>query len=460
MFAAGWGSGGRDRFDTGAPLYRYLAALAQLRREHRLFSRGLPAMLKADGAGPGALAWRTAHEGQAALVVLNTADRDTLLDDLDTGLPAGTVLQPLFSLDGDPGEALVVGAGGRVTRALAARGGWVWRVSDERRASPGAGLTVRLDPLPQGLPGPLFTVAGDFSLSGLIALAPGAQGAAVNISASPAQRLKLVIDGDLSNARDIAPGPDGRWQAQIDTSTMVDPTVRHRAVVWAPGVPAVGVDFRVERAWTLRVDLEDPPGDDRGPRGGPGAYRYPTDPSFGPHRQMDLRRVRVSTAGGALRLELTTHDITTVWNPQNGFDHVAFTVFIELPGQAGGSELMPLQKGRLPEGMRWHRRLRVHGWTNALFSAEGASAAVEGTPVGPAASIAVDRAARTVSLTLPAASLGRLPVLDGARVYVTTWDYDGGYRALAREPAPFVMGGGDPERDPLVMDDTPVIELR
>jgi hypothetical protein len=393
-------------------------------------------------------------------VVLNTADRTTLLDDLDTGLPQGTVLQPLFSLDGDPGEALIVGAGGRVTRALAARGGWVWRVSDERRASPGAGLTVRLDPLPQGLPGPLFTVAGDFSLSGLIALAPGAQGAAADISASPAQRLKLVIDGDLSNARDIAPGPDGRWQAQVDTSTMVDPTVRHRAVVWAPGVPAVGVDFRVERAWTLRVDLEDPPGDDRGPRGGPGAYRYPTDPSFGPHRQMDLRRVRVSTAGGALRLELTTHDITTVWNPQNGFDHVAFTVFIELPGQAGGSELMPLQKGRLPEGMRWHRRLRVHGWTNALFSAEGASAAVEGTPVGPAASIAVDRAARTVSLTLPAASLGRLPVLDGARVYVTTWDYDGGYRALAREPAPFVMGGGDPERDPLVMDDTPVIELR
>ena len=460
MFAAGWGSGGRDRFDTGAPLYRYLATLAQLRREHRLFSRGVPAVLKADGAGPGALAWRTAHEGQAALVVLNTADRDTLLDDLDTGLPAGTVLQPLFSLDGGPGESLVVGAGGRVTRALAARGGWVWRVSDERRASPGAGLTVRLDPLPQGLPGSLSTVAGDFSLSGLIATAPGAQGAAADIDSSPAQRLKLVVDGDLSNARDIAPGPDGRWQAQVDTSTMVDPTVRHRAVVWAPGVPAVGVDFRVERAWTLRVDQEDPPGDDRGPGGGPGTYRYPADPSFGPHRQMDLRRVRVSTAGGALRLELTMHDITTVWNPQNGFDHVAFTVFIELPGQAGGSELMPLQKGRLPEGMRWHRRLRVHGWTNALFSPEGASAAVEGTPVGPAASIAVDRTARTVSLTLPAASLGRLSALDGARIYVTTWDYDGGYRALAREPAPFVMGGGDPERDPLVMDDTPVIVLK
>ena len=464
MFAAGWGSGGRDRFDTGAPLYRYIAALAQLRREHRLFSRGAPTVLKAQAAGPGVLAWRTAHEGQAALVMFNTADRDTLLDDLDTGLPAGTVLQPLFSLGGGPGAPLVVGAGGKVTQALSARGGWVWRITQERRSSLDANVTVRLDSLPQGLPGELSTVAGDFVVSGQIAMALSAQGAAAGPNTGPShgsvKRLKLVLDGDLSSARDITPGPDGRWQAQVDTSTMVDPAVRHRAVVWAPEVPAVGVDFRVERAWTLRADLEDPAGDDQGPRGGPGTYRYPTDPSWGALRQMDLRGVRVSTAGGALRLDLTMHDITTVWNPQNGFDHVAFTVFIELPGQAGGSELMPLQKGLLPEGMRWHRRLRVHGWTNALFSAEGASATAEGTPVGPAANIAVDRAARTVSLTLPAASFGRLASLDGARVYVTTWDYDGGYRALAREPAPFVMGGGDPERDPLVMDDTPVIVLK
>jgi hypothetical protein len=283
---------------------------------------------------------------------------------------------------------------------------------------------------------------------------------AATFSPSARPRLQLVIDGDLAGARDIAPEPDGRWQVEVDTSTMVDPAMRHRAVVWTPGAPAVGVDFRVERAWALREDLEDPAGDDHGPRGGPGTYRYPTDPSWGANRQMDLRRVRVSTAGGALRLDLTMHALTTVWNPQHGFDHVAFTLFIELPGQPGGSALMPLQQGRLPEGMRWHRRLRVHGWTNALFSAEGASANAEGNPIGPAASIAVGRATRTVSLTLPAASLGRLKTLDGARLYVTTWDYDGGYRALARDPAPFTMGGGDPERDPLVMDDTPVIVLK
>src|SRR5690606_31116284 len=32
MFAAGWGSGGRDRFDTDAPLYRYLQGATALRR--------------------------------------------------------------------------------------------------------------------------------------------------------------------------------------------------------------------------------------------------------------------------------------------------------------------------------------------------------------------------------------------------------------------------------------------
>jgi glycosidase len=458
MFAAGWGSGGRDRFDTSAPLYRYIAALAQLRREHRLFSRGVPEVLKSNAAAAGALAWRMTYEGRSALVILNSADRPALLDGLNTGLPEGTVLRSLFAMDGPAGAELVVGPQGRVSQALAARGGWVWQVTGERRAVAGATVALSLDG--QGAQA-LTSVSGDFSLSGKVLAATTS---AAGLGAPPA--LQLVVDGDLSSAREVKPGPDGRWEVQVDTSAMVDPTVRHHAVVWAPATPAmpsapaVALDFRVDRPWALRADLEDPAGDDQGPRGSPGTYRYPTDPGWGANRQMDLRRVRASTAGGALRLDLTMHEITTVWNPRNGFDHVAFTVFIELPGQPGGTDVMPLQKGRLPEGMRWHRRLRVHGWTNALFSAEGASASAEGTPVSPAAGIAVDRAARTVSLTLPAASLGRLPSLDGARLYVTTWDYDGGYRALAREPAPFIMGGGDPERDPLVMDDTPVIVLK
>ena len=456
MFAAGYGSGGRDHFDTSAPLYRYIAELSALRTSHKLFSRGTPTVLKDNPALPGALAWRMAHEGQAAIVVFNSADRETLLDNLDTGLPAGTRLQGLFGIHGMPAD-LMAGAQGRITMRLAPRSGAVWKVADgggppavsatnpatnpaeNPAATPTAALT--LEPLPTA------AVSGDFTVRG---------------QARGVGSLALVVDGDLQGARRVVPDADGRWSAVVDTSRMMDPAVRHSLVAWTDGdgrgeggVASDTRSFQVQRAWVVLADQDDPAGDDAGPRG---RYVYPTDRTYAP-RQMDLRRVRVSGAGGALRLELTMGELTTTWNPANGFDHVAFTFFIEVPGREGGASVMPLQNGSLPAGMRWHYRLRAHGWSNALFSAEGASATHEGTPTAPAATISVDRDARRVSFVLPAAALGGLPSLAGVKVYVSTWDYDGGYRALAASAAPYSVGGGDPASDPKVMDDSAVILL-
>jgi glycosidase len=461
MFAAGWGSGGRDRYDASAPLYRTIAALAALRRAERLFSRGQPEVLRASAAGPGALAWRMTHAGRAGFVALNSAEHPVLVDRLATGLPAGTRLRGRLAVealgraaaDGAPGAAatarpadLVVGAGGLVSFALPARAGWVWTAhaapaTPVAPAAPGVpaapAAALELDALPAA------RVSGDFEVRGR-----------VRGVAAP----RLVVDGDLRAAQPLVPDAQGRFAARVDTSRMADPSVVHRLVVWdeVSAQASVARTFQVDRPWTLVADVEDPPGDDRGPAG---RYTYPTDPSWGDNRQMDLRRVRVHVSGASLRLELDMHRVTTVWNPANGFDHVAFTVYIELPGQAGGSQLMPLQHGVLPAGMRWHRRLRVHGWSNALFAPEGASERAEGTPVTPGAHVSVDRATHTVTLTLPAAALGAPGTLSGARLYVTTWDYDGGYRALQAEAAPFAMGGGDAARDARVMDESVVITL-
>jgi hypothetical protein len=279
--------------------------------------------------------------------------------------------------------------------------------------------------------------------------------------------LQLVVDGDLAAARTVRPEADGRWRATVDTAAMIDPALRHRVVAWLPGREgeadgSAAQEFRVERAWALAATLADPAGDDHGPPRGDGTprrYVYPTDASFAP-RQMDLRGVRAHTAGGALRLELSMGALTRTWSPANGFDHVAFTVFVELPGAPGGATVMPLQNGTLPGGMRWHRRLRVHGWSNALFSDEGAGPQAEGTPVAPAATLRVDAAKRSLTLTLPAAALGGARSLGGARVYVTTWDYDGGYRELVPAPQGWAVGGGDPATDPRVMDEAGPITLR
>jgi hypothetical protein len=173
---------------------------------------------------------------------------------------------------------------------------------------------------------------------------------------------------------------------------------------------------------------------------------------------MDLRRVRVAESGGALQIELQMASITAGWSPANGFDRVAFTLFFELPGREGGATRMPLQHASLPAGMRWHLRLRAGGWTNALFSDVGATATNEGTPVTPGATIRVDREAGVVRFTLPASVLGRLSSLSGAKLYVTTWDYDGGYRALGPQAQSYAFGGGAPD-GAKVMDDSAVIVL-
>ena len=460
MFAAGWGSGGRDHYDTAAPLYRTIAALAALRRSERLFSRGQPEVLRASAAGPGALAWRMTHAGAAGYVALNSAEHPVLVDRLATGLAPGTRLRGRLAVEaphaGAPGADtprpadLVVDAEGLVSFVLPPRAGWVWtaqpvvpgpagqaRQGQTAQAAPRPAAGLELEALPAA------RVGGDFEVRGRV------RGAAAP---------RLVIDGDLRQAVALAPDADGRFSARVDTSRMADASVVHRLVVWdeATAQASAARTFQVERAWVLAADVEDPAGDDRGPAG---TYTYPTDPSWGDNRQMDLRRVRAHVSGGSLRLELGMHRMTTTWNPANGFDHVAFTIYLELPGQPGGSRLMPLQQGSLPADMRWHRRLRVHGWSNALFSPEGASERAEGTPVAPGALVRADAATHTVTLTLPAAAMGTPSTLSGARIYVTTWDYDGGYRALQREAAPFAMGGGDPARDARVMDDSAVITL-
>lgn len=431
MFAAGAGSGGRDRFDTDAPLYKLTAEVIALRRAHKVFSRGVPRVLAGNTAQPGAVAWKMVHGRDRAIVVFNSGDSETLLPGLATGLPAGTRLQALYGLHGRPGD-LLVGSGGKLTLRLAPRSGLVFKALPGLvpRPAPTAAITMQAPP-PQA--------SADFTVRG---------------SARGVDELLLVVDGDIASARRVRPDADGGWQAKVDTAGMADAGLRHSVVAWADGqATSASHAFRVRRPWRLLVDQADPVGDDHGPEG---RYSYPSQGSWRSARQMDLQRVRVSDAGGALRLELKLHSVSTRWNPPNGFDHVAFTIFIQLPGRDGGASVMPLQNGSLPDGMRWHLRLRAHGWSNALFSAAGASADHEGTPVMPGAAITTDVKAGTVSFTLPAAALGRLQSLSGARIYVSTWDYDGGYRAIAAEAQPYALGGGGAGA-PKVMDDSLVV---
>ena len=434
MFKAGFGSAGKDHFDTGAPLYQFIRRATALRRGNRVFSRGRPAILRDNAAAAGVLAYRMTSGHDTAIVVFNSSDHEALLDNLETGLRSGTVLEGLFGIDATPPDA-VIGAGGRLTMTLPARSGLVWKPTPRIAAVPTVSAAVTLDLLRDG------NFGGDFEVHGI---------------AKHVLECKLVVDGDLSAAQRLRPGPDGRWSAKVDTGSMIDPSIQHSLVVWSSQAVSASRSFRVARQWTVLADVSDPSGDDRGPNG---RYRYPTDAGWSANRPLDIESVRVSGAGGALRIELRMHKLVAQWSPPNGFDHVAFTLFLQLPGAAGGIDVMPFQNARLPDGMRWNYRLRTHGWSNALFAAAGASARQDGTAVTPAASINVNQARNTVDFTLPASALGGLKSLSGVKLYATTWDYDGGYRALTPLAQPAAFSGGDGTIDPLIMDDTDVITL-
>jgi len=136
MFAGGYGAGGRDHFDVDAPLFGYLQAAIALRRKHRVFSRGTPVILHSDHT-QGTLIWRmdgtnveqgNIEQGQA-WVAFNTSDQRQSLHALETGLAAGTRLEPLFSIDENAAPMLHVDGNGRVDLVLPAQAGWVWKVS-------------------------------------------------------------------------------------------------------------------------------------------------------------------------------------------------------------------------------------------------------------------------------------------------------------------------------------------
>ncbi|HEX4859190.1 MAG TPA: glucodextranase DOMON-like domain-containing protein, partial [Usitatibacteraceae bacterium] len=396
-------------------------------------------ILKSNDAGAGALVYDMKLGHERLVIALNTADTETLAANIETGLPAGTRLEEVFTLH-QAGGPVHIGAGGRLALRLAPRAGHVWKIGSAG-AIAAEDRALAIETLRQ------------HAARGRLGVAGQARGIGA---------FKLVLDGQQARAVEVTPDAAGRWQAEIDIASLVDARYRHEVVAWhdqspAPPVVSASRHFRATPAWQPAAVYADPAGDDAGPDG---RYHYPKDPTWGTNRQMDLRKVRAWRAAGSLKIELTAHHVTQTWRPSNGFDHVAFTVFIELPGKPGGARVMPLQNRELPGDLRWHVRLRANGWTNALFASAGADARSEGTPITPGATIAADARRNSVTFTLPADALGNLPDLKGARIYVTTWDYDGGYRALQPEPSGFAIGGGDGARDPLIMDDTPVLVLK
>jgi hypothetical protein len=174
-----------------------------------------------------------------------------------------------------------------------------------------------------------------------------------------------------------------------------------------------------------------------------------------------------------MNLNFKMADLTSVWNPRFGFDHVYFNIFFSVPGQTGAATVMPKLNASVPSGFAWTFNQFSGGFDNVMYTANGAGPDKYGaTSVAPVAR--VDAGQKTITFTYDRNNFG-IPSWSGVKIYVTTWDFDGIgaiFRPLTKDGGQWRMGGGGPpytpdatdpsvlySNDPKIMDQLPVITI-
>lgn len=422
MFAGGYGTE-HDLFDTESEMYHFIRRLADIRKDHAALRRGSLKVLADNPNLPGVFAFRRDWNGEAVFVIVNTAEHRSLLGAMPTGLPQGTKLTPLMG----PAAAPALAADGTLSLALAPREIIVLSVRTGAGAAPAdAPLQSAAAGIPITSPLPDRPLETPYRLTG-------------RLNGSD-RKLLFVIDGDVDNAREVAVDRGGRWTAQLDASDVG--THRYVAQLYAPdsGRVSVAIPYTTVRAGAdWQASFADPAQDDRGPDG---TYRAPTDPGF--NGQQDILGAVVRTGGDVLELELQMRATSADWLPSNGFDHVAFTTFIDLPGQKGLSRSNDIDAD-MPSGFTWSATHTLFGWGNSMMLPPNRR-------IGRAPKVKVDHHRNTITIAYSAKALD-ISTWDGAKLYVTTYDREGEGELRRTTPTGGPMAFRGPLDGPKIMDD-------
>jgi len=266
----------------------------------------------------------------------------------------------------------------------------------------------------------------------------------------PTANLRMILDGYLDHiANPVVDRITGAWEIDLKVSDLEVGLKPHTLAFYdlADQVGTLTWRFQTNVVFDpVITSVDDPAGDDTGPAG---TYLHPSHATF--LHQDDVTNLTVLSAATTMKLVFTMRDLTTTWNPKNGFDHVAFSVFFELPGLSGAT-VLPLLQASAPAGFTWSLWQSTYGWGNVMYRSDGASATQPGA-LAIAPRIDVDAAGKKVTFTYNKAAYG-LASWSGVRIWATTWDIDGisgAYRSLSPAGELYNYGGGAPT-DPYVMD--------
>ncbi|MCK5425085.1 MAG: hypothetical protein KAI89_06915, partial [Emcibacter sp.] len=398
MFAGGYAND-KDQFDTSSEMYLYIKKLAALRTNNKVFSRGTLETLGDNSTGPGALAYKRTYEGTTALVLFNSADNKTLLSNLATGLQPGQKLSLLWGENFK--RDLQVDETGGLTMELPPRAILILMAGEQLDYVTKGKTRILID---QEINGQTFQKTT--SISGSVS--------------DPDMSLKLVIDGNLDLATTIQADREGHWTTSLPVEDLGQE--QHTFELYAPSLNVVSASQYYQTNVTesqIEIIVDDALLDDIGLTGN---YTKPKEPGF--KGQMDIEQASIKVGGKNMQLTLKMKELKSHWLAPNGFDHVVFSIYMDLPEQQGLTDL-PLLFAKAPEGFSWNLGHMLFGWGNQLFTTEGAGPMNVGRNLPIPPEFTVDKKARTITINYNGARLGVSSWQD-VKIYISTWDSSGG----------------------------------
>ncbi len=438
MFASGWGADGIDHFDEHAEMFLFIQNLAELRKNDKVFSRGDLKILQDSEIGSGVLAYSRTLNDKTAIIIFNTADQFILMNKLETQLPEGTKLE--FLNGWDLNEDLIVGKNGILTLELPPRSAGIFYVSD------------KIEPIQEHKKvGAITTPLSGKKFSKDIILEGTVEDK--NIPHF------LIINGKLKYKIELKPDPTGNWKTSIPISRFGFGTSNHSISIYSPTQTLASSIHKFSTNVAVqgnKIKIKDAANDDSGLTNN---YTKPSEENF--KGQMDIRFVEVTTFGGNLQLELTMRDFSNVWLPPNGFDHASFNIFFDFPNKPG-QKILPKIHTNAPKGFEWNYMFFGAGWSNSLYSSDGATKDSYGTSITPTPLITANEKTKKITIQFPPDSFGNPNSLEGVKIYISTWDSngsEGGLRKITKEGGPFEFGGSGDPNAPLILDDISVITI-
>lgn len=424
MFKEGFGSNGTDNFNQESVMYKFIKEFAELRKSDKIFSRGEVKVLKSNSKGSGVFIYELSYEGRRAVVVMNSSDEAVYSGKVKMeGANNGTLK---FKKGISEEENIRVENGG-FEKLLKPRETGVYYLEEEKN---------REEVLVENIEGEITQTGDKLQLKGEVKEKKNLFFSADGKIIGRVKEEKGILTADLSNCA------NGNHKIEF----FVKNGVKTKYVA--------SKEIEIKRDRELESVYVDKIGDDFGRDC---KYSYPLEKSF--KGCMDIKGVKIYREGKDKIVEIeTANPIVKNWNPKNGFDHVSFNIYISTDEERGSS-VMPLQNGKLKDGMSWNYMAFITGWENRIYSSRGADEKNWGTIEAVSSKIEVNYEKNSIELKLPSY------IFDDKKrykIYITTWDYDGlenSYRKIENEPKEYIFGGGDKE-SVLVMDESDVIEVK